>query len=107
MILPSLETAERFPKRQVPYHIHCEEVQPIRHVHRSVVAQAVRRNRVLIQLGNERVCMMVDQRMLRSKRVFGEGVAHETADAGMEFGIAGRDEVISLTVWCYKKLGRL
>ncbi len=55
---------------------------------------------MLMKFGHERVCVVVDQRVLRSKGVFGEGVAHETADAGMELGVARRDEVISLAIWC-------
>ncbi len=100
MILPGFETAERFPECQVPDHVHGEEVQPVGHVHEGAVAQGVGGDRVLIKLGDERVCMVVDQRVLRSKGVFCEGVAHETADTGMELGVTRRDEVISLAIWC-------
>jgi hypothetical protein len=100
MILPSLQTAERLAKSQIPYHVHGEKIQPVRHIYQSSFLQAVRCNRKLMELGNEYVCMIMDQRMLGSKSDLGEGVAQETADAGMEFGVAGRDEVVGLIIWC-------
>lgn len=43
--------------------------------------------------------MMLDQGTLRTKSVFGEGVAQESADARVKLDVVGGNEVVDLAVW--------
>lgn len=52
MIFFSLEAAKGLAKSQVSDHIHCEKVQPVRHIQQGASPRALSRTCVLMNFGN-------------------------------------------------------